>query len=306
MARVIAGIGPEVADIIVVDDACPEGTGARIRATVSDPRVRVIVHARNTGVGGATKTGYAAAIESGADVLIKIDGDGQMDPALIPTLVAPIAAGEADYVKGNRFLHPDGLGQMPPVRLFGNLVLSFLSKLSSGYWNIFDPTNGFTAIHARVAARLPLTAISDRYFFESDMLFQLYRLRAVVLDVPVPTHYGDEESGVRVPRAVVEFALKHLRNAMARVLHTYFRHDLSLASVNLLLGTVLLVGGGTFGAVEWGESIASGVPATAGTVILAALPVLLGAQFLTAFFNHDVRNVPKAPIHPILDTAVKR
>ena len=193
---------------------------------------------------------------------------------------------------------------MPSVRLFGNLSLSFLSKLSSGYWDVFDPTNGFTAIHARVAERLPMDAISKRYFFESDMLYQLNHLRAVVLDVPVPARYGDERSGIRISKVLFEFAAKHVRNALRRIVWTYFTHDLSLASMNLLFGLPLLLGGGVFGALEWAESIRSGVPATAGTVILAALPVLLGAQLLIAFFNADVRNVPREPIHPILEPRV--
>ena len=162
---VIAGIGPEVARIYVVDDKCPDQSGAFVRAHCTDPRVVVLEHAENQGVGGAVMTGYAAAIADGGQVIVKVDGDGQMNPALIPAFAAPILHGEADYTKGNRFYDLEQIGSMPPMRLFGNAVLSLMTKLSSGYWNLFDPTNGFTAIHADVAKRLPFNKISRRYFF---------------------------------------------------------------------------------------------------------------------------------------------
>ena len=134
-----------VSRIIVVDDACPEGTGLFVRENCRDPRVDVVIHERNLGVGGATLTGYRRALELGADVIVKVDGDGQMDPKFIPILIRPIAEGRADYAKGNRFYLLEGVADMPFLRLVGNLALSFASKLSSGYWKVFDPTNGFTA-----------------------------------------------------------------------------------------------------------------------------------------------------------------
>src|SRR5690606_32001950 len=151
----------------------------------TDPRVRVIRHASNLGVGGAVITGYQAAIADGMDILVKLDGDGQMDASLIPDFIEPIINGEADYTKGNRFFDLEELRSMPRIRLIGNAVLSFMTKFSSGYWNLFDPTNGFTALHADVARYLPLSKISKRYFFESDMLFRLNTLRAVVHDIPM-------------------------------------------------------------------------------------------------------------------------
>jgi dolichol-phosphate mannosyltransferase len=297
---VLDAIGPEVRHIFVIDDACPDGTGRHVRDHCKDERVNVIVHERNLGVGGTTLSGYREAIEAGADIIVKLDGDGQMDPQLIPELIAPIARGEADYAKGNRFHDLDGLKGMPATRIFGNLVLSFLSKMSSGYWNLFDPTNGFTAIHAKVAQRLPMERISNRYFFESDMLFRLNLLGAVVADVPMEARYGAEKSGLKIHRAILEFSFKHWLNAAKRIFYSYFLRDFGAASVELLLGMVLVVFGAVFGALEWHESTTSGVPATAGTVILAALPIILGTQFLVAFLNFDTRNVPKTPLHPRL------
>mgnify|MGYP001574657349 CR=1 FL=1 len=295
---VLARIGPEVARIVVVDDACPDGTGRWVREHSRDPRVEVLIHDTNQGVGGATMSGYRRALEAGADIIVKLDGDGQMDPELIPALIKPLLAGEADYAKGNRFHDLDGLSAMPPVRLIGNLVLSFASKVSSGYWDLFDPTNGFTAIHAKIVRALPLAKISRSFFFESDMLFRLYLLRAVVTDVPMRARYSGEQSTLRIAQVIGEFALKHHGNAIKRILFTYFLRDFSAASVELVLGLLLLLFGTGFGLWQWNSSIASGVPATAGTVILAALPVILGFQLLLAFLHFDIGNVPRRPIHP--------
>ena len=297
---VLGRIGPEVARIFVVDDACPDGTGRLVRERCRDPRVEVVAHDVNRGVGGATITGYRRALASGADIVVKLDGDGQMAPELIPALIRPLIEGRADYAKGNRFHSLDGLSAMPRARLIGNLALSFASKLSSGYWNLFDPTNGFTAIRAEVARALPLDKVSSSYFFESDMLFRLYLLRAMIVDVPMRAHYGSERSHLRISRVIGEFAREHCRNAFFRIMYTYFLRDFSVASVELTAGILMLAFGCGFGAWQWIISSASGVPATAGTVLVAALPVILGFQLLLAFLHFDVANVPREPIHPDL------
>lgn len=297
---VLGRIGPEVGRVIVVDDACPDATGQSVRECCRDPRVEVITHDANQGVGGATLTGYRRALDVGADIIVKLDGDGQMDPALIPSLIRPLVEGRADYAKGNRFHDLDGLAVMPRPRLIGNLALSFASKFSSGYWNLFDPTNGFTAIRTRVARALPLDKISRSYFFESDMLFRLNLLRAVVVDVPMRARYGAERSHLRISRVIGEFAGKHCRNACLRIFYTYYLRDFSIASLELAAAILLLAFGLGFGIWQWSVSIASGVPATAGTVLVAALPVILGFQLLLAFLHFDVNNVPRRPVHPDL------
>jgi dolichol-phosphate mannosyltransferase len=298
---VLARIGPECRAIYVVDDACPEESGKWVEAQCRDPRVHVLYHPENRGVGGATITGYRAALAAGAEILVKLDADGQMDPALIPTLVAPIRVGEADYAKGNRFFELDGLGAMPGVRLFGNSMLSFLSKLSSGYWEIFDPTNGFTALHAAVARHLPWDKIAQRYFFESDLLFRLGALRAVVADVPMRAVYGDETSSLSVRRALAEFAWKHARNTLKRVAYRYYLRDFNFASLELVLGTLLTLGGTAFGLLRWWASARAGVLTGSGTVMLAALPVLLGVQLLLGFLSYDMHSTPRQVIHRRLE-----
>jgi hypothetical protein len=215
---------------------------------------------------------------------------------LLPALVAPLLAGEADYTKGNRFHDLDLIGRMPRVRILGNAALSFLNKLSTGYWDLFDPTNGYTAIRADVAARLNPDKISQRYFFESDLLFRLGTLRAVVVDVPMAPVYGDETSGLKVSRVIGEFAYKHLRNFGKRVFYGYFLRDMSVASIELLLGVPMLLFGLVFGAVSWAEYAGTGRAAPAGTVMLAALPVIVGLQFILAFLAYDIANVPRRPL----------
>jgi glycosyltransferase involved in cell wall biosynthesis len=298
-------IGPEVSQIYVVDDCCPEQTGAFVELNVADPRVKVIFNPVNLGVGGAVMAGYRAAIANAADVIVKIDGDGQMDAALISDFVAPILAGEADYTKGNRFFYLEEIRVMPKARLFGNAVLSFMTKLSSGYWDLFDPTNGYTAIHADVARHLPFAKISSRYFFETDMLFRLNTLRAVVIDIPMDAKYGDEVSNLKISKIIGEFLFKHTRNFLKRIFYNYYLRDLSLASIELPLGLMLIVSGGGFGLYHWLSSLKVGLTTPAGTVMLAALPILIGLQLLLAFLGYDIASVPRRPLH-VLRRSVKK
>lgn len=298
--QVIEAIGPECQRIYVVDDKCPEHSGDFVEANCTDPRVRVIRHEVNQGVGGAVMTGYRAGIEEGAQVLVKIDGDGQMDPALLPAFVAPILCGDADYTKGNRFWDLREITQMPLLRRLGNLGLSFMSKLSTGYWDIFDPTNGYTAIHANVAAQLPFHSISKRYFFETDVLFRLNTIRAVVIDIPMDARYGDEVSGLKVSKVIGEFAVKHFVNFGKRITYNYFLRDLSLASLELLVGGLLLGFGLLFGGYHWWLSASQAQYTAVGTIMIATVAVVSGLQFLLAFFGHDIANVPKRCLHTLL------
>jgi len=298
--QVISGIGQEVGRIYVVDDACPQQTGAWVRAQCVDPRVSVITHMENHGVGGATLTGYRHAMESGADVVVKMDGDGQMDPALIGCISRPLLAGQADYAKGNRFHRLAFVRGMPWLRLVGNAALSFMTKLSSGYWQIVDPTNGFTAIRGELLGELELDRIDRRYFFESDLLYHLNQIRAVVVDVPMLAHYDTQSSNLRPVHVIVPFALKHLRNTIRRLGYGYLIRGFSVASVELGLGTILLLAGTVFGFWHWHLSIHSGIPSTAGTVVMAALPIIVGIQMLLSWLNFDIAAEPRQPVHTML------
>lgn len=307
IADVLRAIGPEVWRVYCVDDACPEHSHEIIeQAAAEDPRIRCLRHSENMGVGAAVVTGYKQAIADGAEVIVKLDGDGQMDPRRIPELVQPILRGEADYVKGNRFFRLEGLWAMPVVRLIGNAGLSFLSKMSTGYWTLFDPTNGYTAIHALAAERLPLDKLSRRYFFESDILFRLNTLRAAVAEVPMDACYGHENSSLSIFKTLVHFPLCHARNLAKRIFYNYFLRGFSVASIHLVAGAILLAFGVVFGASRWIVGAETNVPASAGTVMLAALPILIGCQLLLSFISFDMSNVPVSPIHTRLQLWTKK
>ena len=303
--KVIESIGQEVQRIYVVDDKCPDNSGDYVQANCNDPRVIILRHETNQGVGGAVMTGYRAAIADGAEVIVKLDGDGQMDPSLILNFIEPILAGEADYTKGNRFFDLEEIRAMPKIRLFGNAVLSFMTKLSSGYWDLFDPTNGYTAIHADVARHLPFSKISKRYFFETDMLFRLNTLRAVVIDIPMDAQYGDEVSNLKISKILGEFLFKHTRNLIKRIFYNYYLRDLSLASIELPLGFVLFLVGASYGGYSWLQSAQSGAVTPAGTVMVAALPILMGMQLVLAFLGFDISSVPRYALHLRLSSRKK-
>lgn len=297
ISAVISSMPDIVSQIYVVDDKCPEETGKYVEETIADQRVKVIYHKENLGVGGAVMTGYQRALEDGFDIVIKIDGDGQMDPQLIPYFISPILSGEADYAKGNRFYDITYIGRMPTIRIIGNALLSFMSKLSSGYWYLFDPTNGYTAVHRDVIEHLPMDKISRRYFFESDMLFRLNILRAVVVDIPMTAKYGGEVSNLKVRKVMGEFFVKHLRNFGKRIFYNYYLRDLSLASIELPVGLFLFFFGVVFGGYHWYEASSLGVASTAGTVMLSVLPILMGLQLLLAFIGYDISSAPRRPFH---------
>jgi dolichol-phosphate mannosyltransferase len=282
--------------IIVVDDASPDNTSELVEAFSNRNRRIVLVrHEQNQGVGGAMVTGFKKALELGAQVIVKIDGDHQMDPAYIPELVAPLLEGKADYVKGNRFRDFDALGRMPLIRRVGNLGLSFLTKAATGYWNCFDPTNGFFAVRAEILRELPLERIDRRYFFETSMLANLYLLGAFILDVPIPARYRGERSSLSIWRVLVEFPAKLLVTMLRRLLLRYFLFDFSMVSVYLLTGIPLILFGLIFGSVKWIQYYRLGVAAPTGTVILPTLALILGIQILLSAIEIDMNAAPKSP-----------
>lgn len=293
---VLAGIPAIIDRIYCVDDACPQSSGNVIEAQCQDPRVRVLRHDTNQGVGGAVMTGYAAALADGAEIVVKIDGDGQMPLEMLGNLLQPILAGRADYTKGNRFYFLRDLEGMPPGRLFGNAVLGFMTKLSSGYWSIFDPTNGFTAIHRAALSRLRLHTIRRGYFFESDMLHHLYLERAVVIDVPMPAKYGAAGSSLSVLGSILPFLRGNLRNFVRRLVYAYYVRDLNIASLELALSLPLILFGVLWSLEHWWTSATSGVAATAGEVVIGLLPIIMGFQMLLAAIHYDTQNIPERPL----------
>jgi len=289
---VIEKIPDMVSEIIVVDDHCPDLSGAHVRDSIYGKRVKLIFHKENMGVGGAVISGYDFAIENECEIVIKVDGDGQMNPTLIPLLLEPILSGKADYVKGNRFYSIESIKTMPKIRVFGNILLSFINKFSSGYWSIMDPTNGFTAIHIDALKLIPLNKLHKRFFFESDLLFRLYTVNAKVVDVFMEAIYEDEKSNLRIRKILFPYIMGHVTNFFKRIVYTYFLRDFNFASLCLTLSIPLLLSGFLFGFYQWFLGISNQIPSTAGAVMITALLLITGFQLLLSFFNYDVLNYP--------------
>lgn len=301
IAALIANLPHYVKHIIVIDDASPDETSNIVMtAAQKDQRIILIGHEKNQGVGGAMITGFRTALKLGAQIVVKVDGDGQMDPAHLPNLLLPIIQGRADYTKGNRFRDFQALQKMPVTRRVGNMALGFLTKAATGYWNLFDPTNGFIAIHGKVLAQLQLEHIDRGYYFETAMLANLYLLGAVVKDVPMPARYGGEISNLSVRRSLIEFPVKLLKTFVRRLILKNLIYDFSMASIYMLTSLPLLLFGFVFGISKWAQYSALKLPAPTGTVMLPTLSVLLGIQFLIAAIEIDLRSIPKEPLSPQL------
>ena len=294
----VLGTIPSYIDhIIVVDDASPDSTAELVTASAQeDRRILLIRHAKNQGVGGAMITGYRKALELRAQIVVKIDGDGQMDMEHLPRLLQPLVEGKADYTKGNRFRDFVSLQQMPFIRRVGNMGLGFLSKAATGYWHMFDPTNGFNAIRSEVLAQLPLDKIDRTYYFETSMLANLYLIAAVVKDVPMPARYQGEVSSLLIHRILFQFPPRLISTLLRRLVLKNFIYDFSMGSIYLLTGLPLLLFGLTFGIYKWVHYASINVPAPTGTVMLATLSVLLGIQLLLSAIEIDLRSVPTEPI----------
>ena len=293
IVEVVRAVPKGVSLIIVVDDCCPEGSGEVVREQVTDARLVVLRNSENLGVGGAVKRGYEEALSRGAEIVVKLDGDGQMDPTDIDALIFPLVSRRADYSKGNRFDQLDQLFAMPKIRLIGNAVLSLLSKISSGYWSITDPTNGFTAITRQALRKMEVAKVSNRYFFESDMLFRLNLAGAVVQDVSMPARYGGEKSNLSVGRSVFEFGWKHYVNFNKRIFYRYYLREWSIASLEWPLALLFFAFGAIFGLNALIVSDQTGNPVTAGQVTLTAMTIIMGMQLFLSFVSYDVQAEPR-------------
>lgn len=298
---VLGTIPAYIKHIIVVDDASPDSTVELVSASAhDDPRILLIRHPSNQGVGGAMVTGYRKALALEAQIVVKIDGDGQMDMEHLPALLIPLIEGRADYTKGNRFRDFVSLQQMPLIRRVGNMGLAFLAKAATGYWNMFDPTNGFNAIRSDVLAQVSLDSIDRTYYFETSMLANLYLIGAVVKDVPMPARYQGEVSSLLIHRILFEFPPRLFGTLLRRLVLKNFIYDFSMGSIYLLTGLPLLLFGLIFGIYKWIQYASIGVPAPTGTVMLPTLSVLLGIQLLLSAIEIDLRSVPAEPLsHPL-------
>jgi dolichol-phosphate mannosyltransferase len=291
LAGVVAGLPVWVDHIVIVDDCSSDDTLTVARG-LDDDRVHVIHHEENTGVGGAMRSGYRLALSHSCDVVVKMDADGQMDASELPLLLRPMRLGLADYSKGNRFRRSGRPPEMPAGRWFGNVALSFLTKIASGYWHVFDPQCGFTAITAATLRRVKLDGIASDYFFENDMLVRLNVIDARVVDVSTAALYGTEVSGLSIWRVLWSFPLRLMRRSIWRFLKRHVVNDFGLIAILATVGAALTLFAVVYGAYHWIESAATGTPATAGTVMIAVVPLILGVQMLLQGLALEVQSSP--------------
>jgi glycosyltransferase involved in cell wall biosynthesis len=292
IASVVDGLPDYVDVIIVVDDASTDGTSAAASSSARKPMV--VRHERNQGVGAAVIDGYLKALESDAEIVGRLDGDGQMDPSELSHLLDPLVSRGAGFSKGNRFKLGRIPETMPLTRKVGNIGLTFLTKLASGYWHLFDPQNGYSAITADAIGTLDMAYLRRcGYFFENGLLIELNSAEVPAVDVPTSTIYGEETSGLNIGRILVTFPIKLVRGMFRRLFQRYVIRDFSAVAVFLLGGSVLFTGGLVWGITAWARSAATGLVTPTGSVMLAALPMLAGFELLLQAIVLDINGSPR-------------
>ena len=291
MGDVIRTMPDFVDHIVVVDDLSPDSTSEAALA-VGDPRVVVIRHEVNKGVGGSIVTGHHKAMQLGADIDVVMAGDGQMDPAHLPALLDPVVDRGYGFAKANRFYSTTSYAGMPRHRLLGNIVLTFMTKAASGYWNLVDPQNGYTAITRPVLERLPLDRIAERYEFENDQLIWLNILDVRATDVPIPAVYGAERSSIRLHKVVPRLVWLLFTGFWRRIFLKYVLWSFSPVALLLFVGSFLVLVGLVVGAWATWESLGPAT-ASAGTVLLAVTPFLTGVPMLVQALALDIAATPK-------------
>ncbi len=278
--------------VICIDDKCPEKTGLAIENSIKSEKLKVIYQIKNKGVGGATKTGIRYAQKIKASIIIKIDSDGQMDPSNIPSLVEPIINKNSEFCKGNRFRNINVLTSMPKIRLLGNIALSFITKISTGYWELFDPTNGFIAINAEILNRIQYEKADDRYFFESDLLFRCGLCDISISEISIPTIYKNEKSDLNPLLEFFRYNIMHLIIFIKRVIYQYFLLDFNPGSLSILFSFISV----SFTLIAGMRSILYyrnlGIESPLGVQILFLASSIISVQLILSFLYYDSTQRP--------------
>lgn len=288
---------PDFIDMVIVtDDKSPEPMDqAAIKSAIKpDTEIVFLGNQTNLGVGGAAMKGFQYAIDHGFDIVVKIDSDDQMDAKYLPDLLQPLLKGRAEMAKGNRFRDLNALKKMPVIRRSGNLILSFMTKAATGYWNNFDPNNGYLAIKTATLRQVDFSKLSNRYFFETSLIAQLYFLNARIKDVAMPAIYADEKSSMKVWRMPVIFATSLMKVFVKRIAKAYFLYDFNIASIYLFTGLPLFLFGAVYGIYNWIYYSSLHILAPTGTIMLVTLSVILGFQLLLQAIQYDIIHSPKA------------
>ena len=290
--KVISNIPDWIYRVICVDDKCPEGTGQFIKDKITDKRVLLIFNEKNLGVGGASIVGFKYAKELGADLIVKVDGDDQMDLSLLNRFIDPIISNQADFTKGNRFTKFVDYLEMPFLRKFGNISLSFFNRFSSGYWNLFDTTNGYLCFNSKIIEFLPLEKLSKDYFFESDLLNWLYIIRAKVKDIPTRSIYNNEKSNINLFSVLIKFPPLYFRNFFRRFFYEYCLRNPNMKFISFIFGICFFIFSLVYSLIVWETGMGED-PSPSGTVGIALISLLVGINFLSYFFVSDMSNYPK-------------
>jgi len=290
IADVIRGI-PEYIDFILIIDDCSTDKTPAIAQSFDDPRLNYFRNEKNLGVGGAILRGHEEALKLGSDIDVVMAGDNQMDPNYIPRLIDPIIDQDYDYVKGNRFLRNGHLRGMPPHRVFGNYALTFMTKVASGYWNIFDPQNGYTALKMSTFEYLDYPHITRKYQFENDILIHLSAIGAKVKDVPIPSKYHEESSSKIRMQSFIPQTLAFLTERFFwRFYQKYIKLDFHPIALLMCGGLPLFLWGLFYsGYLTFNRVFDPPVHSpTTGSVMIAILPLFLGFQMLLTSLMIDV------------------
>lgn len=295
IAEVVAGALAVVDRVIVIDDACPQESGLVVATKfAAETRVEVLRHQANRGVGGAMKTGIRRALDLGADVIVKLDADGQMDPAHIAPMVQALEMNpRLVMIKGNRFFDGSVSRLMPGIRLFGNSVLTLLVRATTGYWNAIDPTNGFLVIRSAALRRVKLDALADRFFFEISLLTAFGIEKLEIAEFAMLARYGSEVSNLSISKVVWSFPMKLLGSFARRIVWQYLVSDMNIGSLFLVFGVLLSALGSGVGTIWWIQALQSGIPRTPGTVTLALVPLIMGFQLILNAVLYDVQSATR-------------
>ncbi|WP_055435376.1 glycosyltransferase family 2 protein [Lacinutrix algicola] len=292
IVRVLEKLPEMVTKVYIIDDCSPQALPEAALSAFSN--LEYIKNEKNLGVGGATKIGFIKAIEDKMEFVVKVDADDQMDTTYIKDLIAPLVNGEASYAKGNRFRDFKALKKMPFTRKVGNLGLSFLTKAATGYWNNFDPTNGFFAIKTDTLKDIDFDEVANRYYFETSLISQLYFQNIVIKDVAMPAIYEGEKSNMNVWQMPFVFVPKLIKTFLKRLFKSYFVYDFNISSVYLLIGTPLFLFGFIYGIYTWWFYSSQAEFAPTGTIMLVTLTSILGFQLLLQAVHYDITKAPKA------------
>ena len=278
IGETLGGIPGFVDRIYVVDDASGDATAERARQ-IGDPRVEVIVHPKNRGVGAAIVTGYKRALARQIDVTAVMAGDNQMDPDELEAIAGPVARGETDYAKANRLISGRAWELIPRHRYFGNAVLSLLTKIASGYWHVADSQAGYTAISLEILERLDLDRVYTRYGFPNDLLVHLNIVNARVRDIPSrPIYAIGERSGIRIRKVVPRISWLLVKGFFWRMREKYVIRDFHPLVFFYLLGILMTGAGLALGIAETVlRLLGNGIPTA--TIVLVALMLIAGSQF---------------------------